>query len=66
MKTVGRDKIRRKKLEPYCYRAHTYRPEDEDENESMYVFCRGHNLEECHKCEAFMPHEDTDFPFAPM
>ena len=61
MKTIGRDKIRKKPLEPRCYSAETIRRGEENE----YVYCRGINSKECSNCDAWCPMEDweyEDFP----
>ena len=56
MKTVGRDKIRKKPLEHFCYQAEIIR----DGEDNMYVYCRGVNLNECTYCDAYRPLEDWE------
>ena len=56
MKTIGRDKIRKKPLSPYCYQADIVR----DKQDERLVFCRGMNVDECIYCAAYRPLEDYE------
>ena len=51
--TIGRDKIRGKHLEPFCYKAETVR----DGQDKREVYCRGYDREECHHCCVHHPLE---------
>lgn len=57
MKTIGRDKIRKKPLEHYCYKAEIVRLGEEEE----YVYCRGMNRKDCERCEAHCPKEEWEY-----
>ena len=46
--TIGRDKIRKKPLEHFCYKAETVR----DGQDKREVYCRGLGRPECHYCAA--------------
>ena len=56
MKTIGRDKIRKKPLSPHCYGAEIVR-DGQDERE---VYCRGVGVSECVGCAAWHPIEDFE------
>lgn len=61
LKTVGRDKIRKKPLFGKCYYAETVRPIQENGEPSMYVYCRGYDgSRTCQECEAYMPLEEWE------
>lgn len=57
MKTIGRDKISGRHLQPKCYDAKTVRLK----HNPMYVFCRGYDKsKDCQSCGAYMPKEGDE------